>query len=223
MFLNFATFSEISRKLGEQVSGFSRYIRDFASVLCAYDMDLSLEKIRVITGLSTKLVKEYIELIERFDRPEYQTILKSRPRGGASPPFAPPLRYGQRIREPLVLEGEALMPYAQEKSSMEKSMEPLLSKSLRNMIRHKFITEYGYSDAVPLAEFITGDLMELIQSIVFDANTLKPGQLVWMAVEKEHRHKGYGTHLYDMPMKPVVLTPRMILKTIARPGVENSD
>ena len=78
MCLNFATFSEISRKLGEQVSGFSRYIRDFASVLCAYDMDLSLEKIRVITGLSTKLVKEYIELIERFDRPEYQTILKSR-------------------------------------------------------------------------------------------------------------------------------------------------
>lgn len=98
------------------------------------------------------------------------------------------------------------MPYEDEKSRMEQTMGPLLAKSLRNMIRHKFITEYGYSDAIPLAEFITDDLMELIQSVVFDANTLKPGQLVWMAVEKEHRHKGYGTHLYDLPMKPVVLT-----------------
>jgi hypothetical protein len=76
MFLNFATFSEIARKLGEKVSGFKRYIRDFTSVLCAQDMGLSSEKIRVITGLSSKLVKEYIQLIERFDRPEYQTILQ---------------------------------------------------------------------------------------------------------------------------------------------------
>jgi len=98
------------------------------------------------------------------------------------------------------------MPFSDEKSSMEKSIKPLLAKSLSNMIRHKFITEYGYSDAVPLAEFITVDLMKLIQSVVFDASTLKPGQLVWMAVQKEYRHKGYGTHLYDMPMKPVVLT-----------------
>jgi len=98
------------------------------------------------------------------------------------------------------------MPFSDEKSAMEKKMQPLLAKSLRNMIRHKFITEYDYSDAIPLAEFITDDLMELIQSVVFEASTLKPGQLVWMAVEKEHQHKGYGTHLYDLPMKPVVLT-----------------
>lgn len=85
MFLNFATFSEISRKLGEKVSSFKRYIRDFTSVLCAYDMALPFEKIRVITGLSPKLVREYIQLIERFDCPEYQTIL-------------------QRLREPLTVE-----------------------------------------------------------------------------------------------------------------------
>jgi hypothetical protein len=84
MFLNFATFSEISRKLGEKISSFKRYIRDFTSVLCAYDLALPLEKIRVITGLSPKLVREYIQLIERFDCPEYQTIL-------------------QRLREPLIV------------------------------------------------------------------------------------------------------------------------
>jgi hypothetical protein len=39
-------------------------------------MGLPPEKIRVITGLSSKLVKEYLQLIERFDRPEYQTILQ---------------------------------------------------------------------------------------------------------------------------------------------------
>jgi hypothetical protein len=55
---------------------------------------------------------------------------------------------------------------------MEQTIGPLLAKSLRNMIRHKFMTEYGYSDAIPLAEFITDDLMELIQSVVFDANNL---------------------------------------------------
>ena len=57
------------------------------------------------------------------------------------------------------------MPFSDEKCSMEKSMKPLLAKSLKNMIRHKFITEYGYSDAVPIAEFITDRLMELIQSV----------------------------------------------------------
>jgi hypothetical protein len=98
------------------------------------------------------------------------------------------------------------MPFSDERTQMEEKMEPLLAKSLRSMIRHKFITEYGYSDSVPVAEFITDDLMKLIQSVVFDAQTVKPGQLVWMAVEKEYRHKGYGVHLYDMPMKPVVLT-----------------
>jgi hypothetical protein len=38
------------------------------------------------------------------------------------------------------------------------SIAPLRDKTLRSMIRYKFITEYGYSDAVPVAEFITDEL-----------------------------------------------------------------
>jgi hypothetical protein len=37
----------------------------------------------------------------------------------------------------------------------ERAFRPLRDKTLQAMIRQRFISEYGYSDAVPIAEFIT--------------------------------------------------------------------
>jgi transcriptional regulator with XRE-family HTH domain len=75
MFLNFATFSEIAQRLGEKVVSLKRYIRDFTRVLAATELDVERKKLPVITGLSDRLISEYLHLIERFDVPEYQPIL----------------------------------------------------------------------------------------------------------------------------------------------------
>jgi hypothetical protein len=50
-----------------------------------------------------------------------------------------------------------------------------------------------------------GSLAQSFKGGLVVERTLKPGRLVWIAVEKEHPHNGYGTKLNDMPMKPVVL------------------
>jgi hypothetical protein len=70
-------------------------------------------------------------------------------------------------------------------SRRERSFGPLRDKTLRSMIRRKFITEYGFSDAVPVAEFITDDLIALLDRVCPPLERVKPGQMVWMGVPKD--------------------------------------
>jgi len=88
----------------------------------------------------------------------------------------------------------------------ERAFGPLRHKTLRSMIRHKFVTEYGYSDAVPIAEFITDDLMEVINAVSMPYERLQPGQMVWLGVPVELARNQIGKALRDLPLKPIVLT-----------------
>ncbi len=74
------------------------------------------------------------------------------------------------------------------------------------MIRHKFITEYGYSDAVPVAEFITDDLMALIDRVCPPLERVKPGQMIWLGVPKDLPRNQIGKRLRDHPLQPILLT-----------------
>lgn len=91
-------------------------------------------------------------------------------------------------------------------SHKERTFGPLRDKTLWSMIRHKFITEYGYSDAVPLAEFITDDLMALIDRVCPPLKRVKPGLMVWLGVPKDLPRNQIGKRLCDMPLKPILLT-----------------
>jgi hypothetical protein len=88
----------------------------------------------------------------------------------------------------------------------EKTFGPLRDKTLRSMIRYKFITEYGYSDAVPVAEFITDDLMALIERVSPPLRRVQPGQMVWVGVPKELPRRQIGRRLRDLPLRPILLT-----------------
>jgi hypothetical protein len=74
------------------------------------------------------------------------------------------------------------------------------------MIRHKFVTEYGYSDAVPIAEFITDDLMEVINSVSVPYERLQPGQMVWLGVPVDLPRNEIGKPLRNVSLKPIILT-----------------
>ena len=91
-------------------------------------------------------------------------------------------------------------------SRRERSFGPLRDKTLQSMIRRKFITEYGFSDAVPVAEFITDDLMALIDRVCPPLERVKPGQMVWMGVPKDLPRNQIGQRLRDLPLEPILLT-----------------
>ncbi len=91
-------------------------------------------------------------------------------------------------------------------SHKERTFGPLRDKTLWSMIRHKFITEYGYSDAVPLAEFIADDLMALIDRVCPPLKRVKPGQMAWLGVPKDLPRNQIGKRLRDIPLKPILLT-----------------
>lgn len=87
-----------------------------------------------------------------------------------------------------------------------RAFQPLREKTLRCMIRRKFITEYGYSDAVPIAEFITEDLMALINRVSQPYERLQPGQMVWLGVPLALPRENIGRPMRDLALQPIVLT-----------------
>lgn len=91
-------------------------------------------------------------------------------------------------------------------SHKERTYGPLRDKTLQSMIRYKFITEYGYSDAVPVAEFITDDLIALIERVCPPFKQVQPGQMVWLGVPKNLPRNQIGKRLRDLPLKPILLT-----------------
>ena len=88
----------------------------------------------------------------------------------------------------------------------ERAFRPMRDKTLRSMIRQRFISEYGYSDALPIAEFITDDLMRLIHQVSQPYERLQPGQMVWLAVPKDLPREYHGKRLGNLPLKPIVLS-----------------
>lgn len=87
-----------------------------------------------------------------------------------------------------------------------RTLRPLREKTLRCMIRQKFITEYGYAGARPIAEFITDDLMRLINRVSLPYERLQPGQMVWLAVPVDLPRQKMGQPMRDLPLQPIVLT-----------------
>ena len=88
----------------------------------------------------------------------------------------------------------------------ERAFRPLRDKTLRAMIRQRFIHEYGYSDAIPIAEFITQDLMSLIHQVSQPYERLQPGQMVWLGVPVDLPREYQGKRLGDLPLQPIVLS-----------------
>lgn len=75
MYLEYASYTEMERETGDTSSSLMRYIKDFAAVVNAVDVGLSPDQVRVVTGMSKKLVSEYIDLYRRYDTEEHQDIL----------------------------------------------------------------------------------------------------------------------------------------------------
>jgi len=99
-----------------------------------------------------------------------------------------------------------MKPLERQRPTNERAFRPLRDKTLQAMIRQRFISEYGYSDAIPIAEFITQDLMNLISQVSQPYERLQPGQMVWLGVPLDLPREYHGKRLGDLPLQPIVLS-----------------
>jgi hypothetical protein len=68
-------YTDIGRKTKHSSEAIMRYIKDFARVLILHEQGYSREEIRVVSDLSDKVLREYLELIEAYQGEEYEERL----------------------------------------------------------------------------------------------------------------------------------------------------
>jgi hypothetical protein len=87
----------------------------------------------------------------------------------------------------------------------ERNFSPLQDKTLTNVLRQLFMTEFGYDNKAPIADLMIARILEVIDTFTAPASRLQPGQMVWMAVADDD-HKHARQPMEDIPQVPVVLT-----------------
>ena len=70
------TFSEIEQKTNHSETSVKRYLADFAQVATLYTKDFSPQQIRMIAKKSDRLVREYIQLYQTFEKQDNQRLQK---------------------------------------------------------------------------------------------------------------------------------------------------
>lgn len=90
------------------------------------------------------------------------------------------------------------------RSDRQETFAPMRDKTLKNVLRHQFVTEFGYENKVIFAEAMIARILETIAAFTQPATQLKPGQMLWMAVPNDGR-KHTKKRMRDTPQVPVVL------------------
>lgn len=81
---------------------------------------------------------------------------------------------------------------------------PLCDKTVHHVLRHLFVTEFGYADKVIFAEAMIERILAALQPCWLPTAALQPGQFLWLAVSHDG-HKHAHQLMRDMPLVPVVL------------------
>lgn len=90
------------------------------------------------------------------------------------------------------------------RTDRQETYEPMRDKTLKNVLRHQFVTEFGYENKVIFAEAMIERILETVASFTKGADLLQPGQMLWMAVPNDGR-KHTKKRMRDTPQVPVIL------------------
>jgi biotin operon repressor len=74
LYFNGYTFSEIEQKTNHSESSVKRYLADFVQVASLYKQNFSHQQIRLIAKKSDRLVREYIQLYQTFDKQDNKRL-----------------------------------------------------------------------------------------------------------------------------------------------------
>lgn len=90
------------------------------------------------------------------------------------------------------------------RTDRQETFSPMRDKTLKNVLRHQFVTEFGYENKVIFAEAMIERIMQTVNTFTKPTAMLKPGQMLWMAVPNDGR-KHTKKRMRDTPQVPVVL------------------
>jgi DNA-binding NarL/FixJ family response regulator len=93
---------------------------------------------------------------------------------------------------------------SRKRAHREKNFSPLRDKTLTNVLRQMFVTEFGYENKVIFAEAMIERILETINAFVKPISMLKPGQMLWMAVLDDGR-KHARQSMREIPQVPIIL------------------
>lgn len=90
------------------------------------------------------------------------------------------------------------------RTSRQEDFSPLRDKTVSNVLRELFVTQFGYENKVLLAEAMIDRILETVDAFIKPTTFLKPGQLLWMAVANDGRKHAHQT-MKEIPKVPVIL------------------
>jgi len=90
------------------------------------------------------------------------------------------------------------------RTDRQETYAPLQDKTLFNVLRQQFVSEFGYANKVIFAEAMIERILQTIDAFVRPTTLLKPGQLLWMAVAHDGQ-KHAQQPMREIPQTPVVL------------------
>lgn len=76
LYFNGYTFSEIEQKTNHSETSVKRYLADFTQVATLFKQGFSHQQIRMIAKKSDRLVREYIQLYQTFEKQDNQRLIK---------------------------------------------------------------------------------------------------------------------------------------------------
>jgi len=82
---------------------------------------------------------------------------------------------------------------------------PMMYKTYETSLFQLIDAEFGYIGGPDVIELFVKKIVELNNKYYLDKNCIKPGQMLWLAVEKNEK-QGYGKKMKDTKLIPVVLT-----------------
>jgi hypothetical protein len=71
LFLELYTETQIADRTGHSYESIENYIKEFGTVLVLHEQGMAPPMIRKVTGRSTRLIQEYLQLLKEYSRPEY--------------------------------------------------------------------------------------------------------------------------------------------------------
>ena len=86
----------------------------------------------------------------------------------------------------------------------ERTYSPLRDKTLNSVLCHQFVTEFGFENKVPIADVMIERILDTIESFLQPYCFLRPGQLVWTAVQNDGRKHTFRS-MKQTPQVPVIL------------------
>jgi len=81
----------------------------------------------------------------------------------------------------------------------------LEKKNLSTILLEKFLNEYGYEKGIVAARAFVKDIIETVNKFYIDTNKLQPGQMLWIATDKNER-QAKGKTLENTKKKVIKLT-----------------